>query len=252
VSIIYIISITVALSPLGEMLLRFIEGCRLPKTEREKNYLLPLFEEAYENAKDVNPSLNKGINIYIMDAMYVNAFAMGRKTVAVTRGAMETFNAEELKGIIAHELGHITHGHTKALLLTNIGNILFTAIVFVLRLIVQLADSIAGITAYFNIMGIVFKVITFITGIFFYVSVFVFVNLGELILSLNSRANEMQADKFAYTTGFGKQLIDSLYLLQKISLTANVKPYERLKASHPHIASRIEQLERLESAENEE
>jgi len=81
VSIIYGVSMTVALSPIGEVILRFFEGCRPPATEEEKSYILPLFDEVYQNAKETNPSLNNGIKIYIMDAMYVNAFAIGRKTV---------------------------------------------------------------------------------------------------------------------------------------------------------------------------
>ena len=85
---IYAVSITVALSPIGEQLLRLTENCRRPATEQEKEYLMPLFEEVYESAKIANPNLNKGIQLYIMDGMYVNAFAIGRETVAVTRGAM--------------------------------------------------------------------------------------------------------------------------------------------------------------------
>lgn len=246
VSAIYAVSLTVAFSPVGEILLAITQGCREPQTDKEKNYLLPIFEEVYQSAKEVNPDLNSGMKIYIIDAMYVNAFAMGRKTIAVTRGAMETFNKEELKGVIAHELGHMTYGHTKALLLTNIGNLLFTAIVFVLGLIVKIADAITSITANMNIVCLVFKFITLVTKIYFHICVFLFVNLGQIILAINSQANEMQADKFAYTAGFGKHLTDALYLLQKISMNRKMKLSEWFKASHPHIATRIERLEYLE------
>ena len=84
-SIVYGSSVILALSPLGEIILRAIENCREPQTEKEKSYLLPIFEEVYENAREINPSINKGIKIYIMDAMYVNAYAIGRKTIAVQR-----------------------------------------------------------------------------------------------------------------------------------------------------------------------
>ncbi|MCL2355282.1 MAG: hypothetical protein FWC68_05420, partial [Oscillospiraceae bacterium] len=66
VLVIYGISITIALSPIGEVILRLMEGCREPTTEEERNYLMPLFEEVYENAKESNPKLNSDIRIYIM------------------------------------------------------------------------------------------------------------------------------------------------------------------------------------------
>lgn len=242
---IYGISITISLCPIGEVILRLIENCRRPATEQEKAYLLPLFEEVYQSAKELHPNLNSGIHIYIMDAMYVNAFAIGRKTVAITKGALETFTRDELKGIIAHELGHISYGHTKALLLTVIGNFFFSVIVWVLRLILSIAEWLSDVLAVFNILGIVFRFIAFIVRIVFEVSVFIFVNAGELLLSLNSRANEVQADKFAFDSGYGKELISALYLLQKMSINTKVKLSEKLKASHPHLAYRIEFLERL-------
>jgi len=247
-SIIYASSITLALSPVGEVLLGFSEGCRLPRTSEEKNYLLPIFEEVYQNAKQVNPSLNKNITLYIMDALYVNAFAIGRKTIAVTRGAIETFTAEELKGILAHELGHMTYGHTKALLLTYIGNIFFCIIVFVLRIIRFIAEFLTDIAARTNVVGLVLRFITFFSKILFNIYVFLFVNAGQILLSANSRTNELQADKFAHMVGYGQQLIEALYVIQKISINAQMTFADRLKASHPHTAYRIEQLEGLENS----
>lgn len=49
--------------------------------------------------------------IYIMEDQTINAFATGRKpdmaTIAITRGAIEKLENEELEGVIAHELSHI-------------------------------------------------------------------------------------------------------------------------------------------------
>jgi len=247
VSIIYTVSITIALSPLGEIILRLTEGCREPYTEQEKNYLYPLFEEAYEYARELNPKLSKGIKIYIMDAMFVNAFAMGRQTIAVTMGAIETFTPDELKGIIAHELGHITHGHTKALLLAVVGNFFFSVIVLVLRIILRLIQFVSSVVAHFNILGIVFAVLAFIARVMANISIVVIVHLSQIILALNSRSNEIQADTFAYEIGYGKELISGMYLLQKISMNTSVGFMDRMKATHPHIGYRIANLERLEN-----
>ena len=46
----------------GEVILQFLMGCREPQTEQEKRYLLPMFEEVYEDAKELNPNLNTDSN----------------------------------------------------------------------------------------------------------------------------------------------------------------------------------------------
>jgi len=247
VAIIYGISISLALSPLGEIILRLIENCREPATEEERNYLMPLFEEAYQSAKEINPGLNNGIRLYIMDAMYINAFAIGRRTIAVTMGAVTTFTADELKGILAHELGHMAYGHTKALLLSVIGNLFFSVITLFFKLILIIIQLIASIVASFNVIGFGFAILAYIARLLVNISVFIFINLSQMILAINSRTNEIQADTFGFEMGYGRELISGLYLLHRVSLSANVGLFERMKASHPHMAYRIANLEYLEN-----
>ena len=249
VTIVYGISITIALSPIGEAILRITENCREPSTEQERNYLLPMFEEVYQDCKEVYPELNNNIKIYIMDAMYVNAFAIGRKTIAVTKGALETFTADELRGVLAHEFGHILHGHTKALLLSFIGNFFFAVIVWAFRLVLFIIQVICEIVAHFNWLGFVFSIFNFIFSLMVEISVFIFINLSQIILALNSRTNEIQADTFAYEVGYGRELIKGLYLIQKISINAKLTLSEKMKSSHPHTAYRIKNLEQLENEE---
>jgi len=252
VAVIYGISITIALSPIGEIILRLLQNCREPSTESERSYLLPLFEEVYENAIEIDPNLNRGIKLYIMDDMYINAFAMGRKTIAVTMGAMTTWTKEELKGVLAHEFGHMSYGHTKALLLSTIGNIFFYLIVWAFKVILGIVEFLANVFAHFNVLGIAFSIILFVTRLYVNILIFLFVNLGEIILALNSRSNEIEADTFAYEVGYGRELISGLYLLQKTTMNTKVGIMEQLKASHPHMADRIAHLERLENENIEE
>lgn len=137
-AVIYGICIGLALSPIGEIILRFTEGAKPIQTQQDKDYLLPIFEEVYQEAKKFSPNLNQDITLYVTDSMTVNAFAVGRKTIAVTRGAVNTFSSDELKGILSHELGHMANGDTKALLISLIGNGFFSLIIFVLRLVMKL------------------------------------------------------------------------------------------------------------------
>lgn len=52
--------------------------------------------------------------VYILRANEINAFAAGlnpnNAVIAVTEGALNTLNRDELQGVIAHELGHISNG----------------------------------------------------------------------------------------------------------------------------------------------
>jgi Zn-dependent protease with chaperone function len=53
--------------------------------------------------------------VFVMrDEAAINAFAAGTEAsaavVAVTRGALETLNRDELQGVVAHEFSHILHG----------------------------------------------------------------------------------------------------------------------------------------------
>ena len=51
--------------------------------------------------------------VYIIDSGQINAFATGRNpqhaAIAVTRGALEKLENEELEGVVAHELSHVAN-----------------------------------------------------------------------------------------------------------------------------------------------
>ncbi len=242
--VLYTVSLTVALSPLGEWILRLINGARKLYTRREKDYLIPLFEEIYEDVKQEYPNL-PNIEICIIDSITVNACAMGRHTIAVTRGAVETFTEDELKGVLLHEIGHIVHGDTKATLLNLIGNGLFSIGVIIIKLVLLIFNLLL-LPLFNETKGITVLITSFIRFIF-NILLFAFTLTGNIILSINSRNNEYSADYFAYKMAYGEELISALYLLQKMSLGENMKLVQRMQASHPHIAKRIGRLENLEN-----
>ena len=241
--VLYAISLTVALSPLGEWILRLINGVRKLYTRREKDYLIPLFEEICEDVKQDYPNL-PDLEICIMDSLTVNACAMGRHTIAVTRGAVETFTEDELKGVLLHEIGHIVHGDTKATLLNMIGNGLFSIGVITVKCALLILDLV--LIPFFKRTGGITVLISSIIHFVFDILLIGFTLAGNIILSINSRENEYRADRFAFENGYGEELISALYLLQKMSLGENMKLVQRMQASHPHIAKRIGRLEHLE------
>lgn len=69
-----------------------------------RDYSTPLFEAAGLKASDVN--------IYIVQDDTLNAFVAGGQNLFLHTGLiMETKTPEELKGVIAHETGHMALGH---------------------------------------------------------------------------------------------------------------------------------------------
>jgi len=233
----YVISIAIALSPLGEMILRFIERVRPLYTKTEKEYLISIFEEVYNEAKEKHPEL-EDIEICTIDTLAIKACAIGTKTVAVSKGAIETFSENELKAIMAHEISHIVNGDTIATLLTTIGNGIFALFVFILKSAIMASDIIRDKAGFEKGLNKVIKMI-------FSILMFIVIFPGEILLSIGSRQNEYRADKFSYKMGYGNYMIEALYLLEKINLGDNSPIVARITASHPIVAKRIGILEAL-------
>lgn len=247
--IIYGISIFVAFA-FGEKILKFINGIRPVETKREKEYILPLFDEVYKKAKSVYPELPE-IKPYIIDSMSVNLFAVGSHTVAITKGALQVFSEEELQGMILHEFAHIKNGNTKAELLNKIGNGFIAVVVIIINALFLIFDI------FFRDLGdedlkhtsglfrALFFFIRFCVNTFMVVLLFV----GNIILSGNSRKNEFIADKFAYDLGYGENLKSALYLVQKISLSGKTNLIEKMQQKHPRVSKRIAKLEEMEDSD---
>jgi len=216
----YVISLFIAFTPLGEKILRFFEHVRKIETKREKEYLLPLFEEVYTYAKQRNPEL-KNVQLCIIDKITVNAHALGKRTIAVTKGAIEAFSPEELKAIMAHEIAHIVHGDTMARLYISVGNGLFTAFVLVSQAFIFLAELIEKIASKKKTSFSVAWVFIMIIKLLFLLILFVVQFLMKFVMSLSNRRSEFRADRYAYELGYGEQLVEAFYLMEKIQLGDN-------------------------------
>jgi len=239
--LLYAVSISIALTG-GEYILRYIQGLRRLMTREEHETLGEIFKEVYQEAKEKYNGLNSEIELFISDKMIVNAFAMGRKTIVLTKGAITTFSRDELKGILAHEFGHHANGDTKALLLNTVGNGIFTLLVIAFRIFMFFATLIMNAFDESGIMNMIMKFFRWV----FDVMILILLGLGDILLALNSRKSEFWADRFASDVGFNAELIDALKILEKITTPSDVSLLERLQASHPHLAERVARLEGMQ------
>lgn len=227
-----------------------LERCQAPETSREKEYLLPLFDSVYEDAKALYPDLPR-IKIFIVDSLSINACAIGKHTIAVTQGAIDTFSSEELKAVIAHEFSHIYNRDTHMKMLNRVGNGLFSIYILFVDLFLKIfslffIDLDDPDTKHASgLFQALFLCLRFVLNL----SVIVTLFAGNVLLSGNERKNELRADKFAHEIGHGEGLIDALYLLQKMSLGENMRFVERMQQDHPRVSKRIEKLEELQEQE---
>ena len=148
-------------------------------------------------------------------------------------------NDEEIKGIFAHEFGHLAHHDTKALLINVIGNGLFSLVIMIIN----------GIIRGYNVMTNLFRpghdsiwIMNLLKGFVNIVTVII-MWVGNVILSFNSRRNEFHADNYASKIGYRENLIEALYFLSKLDMGGKVSFKDRMKMSHPHINERIGRLE---------
>ncbi len=242
VFVVYAVSLIIGFSPLGEKLLRLLNRVRPLETKRETEYLQPLFDEVYARSKEKYKRLRK-IEICVIDNMTVNAMALGRRTIAVTKGAMQTFTEEELKVIMGHEVAHLVHGDTMACMYAIIGNGILSVFVLLARLFLLLLD---WVQSAFNGKRGFLSILILLLKLYFEFSIWL-LNFGlQVILSVNSRKNEFQADMFSYAIGYDSDMIEALYLLEKISLGDNSTIIQKMIASHPRITLRIKKLEELD------
>lgn len=237
------ILILIALTPIGEAIMRLINHTKKIQIQSDKDYLIPLFEEVYEQAKTKNDKLSKNITLFINQDMNPNAFACASNTVCVTKGAMNTFSREELQGVLAHELGHISNNDTKVSMVFLIGNFLLIGFAMIFNFIFWCAGVVVSILGGNNM------ILRFVKWFKKIIS-----QIGSMMVSaifaLNSRNCERRADKFASDIGFGIELKNALTLLKTVDTSSEMSLMERIYASHPDLDERISRLEQLESIES--
>jgi len=142
-----------------------------------------------------------------------------------------------LKGLLAHEFGHFSNCDPAASLFTYISNF---ALSYTMKILIDIKDKLDGEEKR-GLIQSVFKV-------FFDLFYYVFKGLqfvGDLFLMRLSRKNEYKADNFARKIGFGVELTDVLIEMYYMTIERPKSVKEQLRATHPHITLRIEQLEKV-------
>ncbi|OEH91344.1 zinc metalloprotease HtpX [Bacillus solimangrovi] len=235
----YIISLAMALSPIGEWILRLQTGCKPLARKDHIARLKPLFDEVYEKAKKMDPTISDDVKLFISNDKSPNAFATGRKTICLTKGFLE-YEDEEIKATLAHEFGHLSNKDTDLILVVTVGNLILSILFILYRFFFLVIASFAGGAS----RGLGSFVIAFFVDMILVGMMWLWTKLGTALVMHSSRQNEYLADEFAYKVGYGHQLIDVLdsfneYEIDTKGLWAN------LASSHPDPDLRIAKLQEL-------
>jgi heat shock protein HtpX len=142
----------------------------------------------------------------VYDSPEVNAFATGpsksRSLVAVSSGLLRSMQRDEVAGVLAHEVSHISNGDMVTMTLVqgvvNAFSIFFSRVIA--NIIRQLVDE--------RISHLVFFVATIVFDI-------VFSMLGMIVVAWFSRAREFRADEGGATIAGRGNMIAALQRLQQ-------------------------------------
>lgn len=247
--VLYAISLVIALSPIGEWILRLQTGCKRIKRVEQINFLEPIFREVYSKAKKLDPTISDDVQLFMNSDEAPNAFATGRKTICVTEGLLHV-PAEQIKATLAHEFGHLAHKDTDLILVVAVGNMIVTAIIIGIRVFLDVMHIVFGLGAAV-LGGREGAIASALGGLYRLLMAAVVAGLmklwtwiGTMLVMKSSRANEYEADEFAFNLGFGNEVCALLETIDGSGAHAKGL-FATLASSHPDKNERIGKLQEL-------
>ena len=180
-------------------------------------------------------------NIYIIDgskrSSKANAFFSGlgpRKTIALYDTLVEKHTEEELVAVLAHEVGHYKKKHVFTTLFLTIFQLgLMCFLLETCLKVGEISQALGGKEMVFHLGLVAFGILYSPLG-----------TILSILMNINSRKNEFEADHYAKTTYSGVALELALKKLSVDSLS-NLYPhpfYTFIHYSHPPLLKRLSAL----------
>ena len=226
----------IALSPIGEAYVRMKEKVERVDRTPDTAGVYMIFDEVYAEAKKQSKFVGNKIKLYYKDTDEVNAYALGHRTVIITRGLINNMNADMIRGVLAHEFGHIASGDSDLKLGISVSNgILWLATIAFNLIIVLIAGLVAILSEkagnWLSVLGI-----TIVTLIYT-----IWVKLGMLLVNATSRKDEYAADAFAVDCGYGNHLYAALDALDGVKTKSSF--FSLLASTHPDTVDRLKAIQ---------
>lgn len=207
----------------------------------DEQWLLSTVEELAQKAGIKMPEVG------IFPAEDSNAFATGwnrnAALVAVSTGLLNRFQRDEVRAVLAHEIGHVANGDMITLSLVQ--GVVNTFVMFFARIVGFIVDKALQGNSERSGTGIGFYIATFVAEI-------IFGFLASMLVAAFSRYREYRADEAGANLADRGAMIRALQRLQvesgqgvESSMPASMQAFGisggmgKLFASHPPLADRI-------------
>lgn len=187
----------------------------------------------------------------VIDDDHINAAAGGGSLVMVTTRALHTLPDDQLKAVLAHELGHHAGLHPVVLLAQ--------AWMYVpIRIVAWVAARIHNIVAWISGRKVSPGVYWFLLGVSLFLRLMLLalglmLRLANLILVFFGRRAEYRADDMGVALGYGQDLEGALRTMESTA-PAEIQPsgagswLTNLEDTHPPTAKRIERIRKTLAA----
>ena len=205
----------------------------------EKDYI----QSHIDNVLSRGGLKKKKYHLYIVEDPDINAAAFGVNNILVTRGTMIAAeqNPGLMEGFLAHEMGHITYGHSFVLSFIIVMESCGRASSYVLEKINWFLAEVVGRIPLINLVS--FFIVLSISLIFIILGVFN--KITNYIILWFFRQDEHAADGYACKIGFGPELLHGLELLEKSSASEEKKGVlANINNDHPSLPHRIETIQK--------
>lgn len=212
----------------------------------------PKEKEILEILQDLikNSSFKKIPEIGIYPSKEVNAFATGpcknNSMIALSSGLLENMSKEEIKGVLAHELSHISNGDMVTM--TLIQGIVNSFVLFLARALAYILSSRGRNNNNFSYMSYM---------LFVFLFQFIFMVLGSMVIAFFSRKREYKADFKGAQIAGKTSMIEALRKLQSLKnlskkdsgalQTLKISNFSKcgLFSTHPPLEKRIQRLQNV-------
>jgi heat shock protein HtpX len=231
---------------------------RRPVLEEEER-----LERSFGEVKD-RANCYRPFRLLIEEKMNFSAYAIGHNTLVISRGMLEQATDEELKGVMAHELGHLVSkdGVVGAAFVMagelprmvkrfyRLVKIILFGGVGLSRLIMRTISAFLGLVIL--LIGLVWLlgnerlVLPMLALVLFVLLFNVLDRLFRFFSLMISRFTEYKQDAYAWQLGYGSGLRKALQRLAESGPQITNSFFILMNGTHPMIYNRIRRLEKLE------
>ncbi len=231
--------------PVENFMWKYLDRSSREPTHGEQQRLVPALEDVISR---VGKGGERKFRLRVVATSQLNAYAGGARQVAVAQGAVESLSDSELRGIVAHELGHHSGLHPAVGLAAHW---ITKPIAWAEWVSVKLHNLSAFFTRFARSSFVFWA--AYIVAILLLAAAYILrgiVYSANIIMLWFGRRAEYLADKTAVLLGFGPGLLSSLYVFQELeqqegAFVHDNRLEEMLSNTHPPTRKRIARVKAM-------